>query len=181
MLKKLKKAHRLARTKRSLSIFKLAERLKLGTKYPNKKPGKNAVLDLAYAVGVIEDRQSWLFWWWYGRSGEKRKQGRSKRLIAKAEKTSNYVDALRDGIVGADDVYAVLAEWQWPDPALHGDGLPLIEQESVKRINRRYGDGAPWASSQEVKLRIELLLAAHKRDNPTAQDKPVEKRDEPVE
>jgi hypothetical protein len=192
VLKKLNKAHRLARTKRSLSIFKLAEQLKMGTKYPNKKPGKNAVLDLAYAVGVIKDRQSWLFWWWYGGSGEKRKQARGKCLIAKAETISNYVDALREGIVGADDVHAVLAEYGWPTPAGHGV-MPLIdrhrvmrltERESVKRINRRYGDGAPWASSQEVKFRIELLLAAHerdKRDNPMDQDSPVEKRDEPME
>ena len=151
----------------SLSIFDLAQHLKRDPKLPNEKRGKNPLVDLAYAVGVIEDRQTVLYWFWYGPFVEKRPEIRAKRLIAQPRKISNFVVALRDGIVGADDVYAVLEEHAWPIRAPHGLTTD-IEQESAERIKRRYGDGVPWASTKEVNLRIELLLAARVFDTERA-------------
>lgn len=113
-----------------------------------------AIVQLAFASGIISDRQVWWFWLWCG-GPSRRKDCRNRRLTVSANEVRVPADAIRHSVVGAEEVYL----------AMEAD-LGATQLVARNLMTERYGRLAPWASRMEIDLRIGLLSAASAQTDP---------------
>ncbi|MDH3752276.1 MAG: hypothetical protein OEU32_00285 [Acidimicrobiia bacterium] len=120
-----------------------------------KTSREERLVDLALAAGVIRAVQIRWFWLWAGR--DDRRDSRARRLKVESKSKIDWVEAIRGGVVGADEVFRA------------GRGDPTDGDEPAREeLCRRYGDHAPWATPAEISLRRGLLEAAAEKDREEA-------------